>query len=161
MSGGMRALTPVMIPSTNLARPVGRPDRRDLVHPVSTSAPRARYRISPPPGEQTGTTEPERGTPVLLRNVIGDVLREVRQRQGRTLREVSSDAKVSLGYLSEVERGQKEASSELLSSISEALNTPLSHIMRVVSGRLAAHEPLRVPDTVPDELLDELTPAAS
>ncbi|MGC5626801.1 helix-turn-helix domain-containing protein [Georgenia sp. Z1344] len=116
--------------------------------------------MSTPVVDETTTEPDERGTPVLLRNVIGDVLREVRQRQGRTLREVSSDAKVSLGYLSEVERGQKEASSELLASISEALNTPLSHIMRVVSGRLAAHEPVRVPDTVPDEFLDELAPAA-
>ena len=51
---------------------------------------------------------------ILLRREIGDVLRDARQRQGRTLREVSSAAQVSLGYLSEVERGQKEASSELL-----------------------------------------------
>ena len=51
---------------------------------------------------------------VVLRHEIGDVLRDVRQRQGRTLREVSHSARVSLGYLSEVERGQKEASSELL-----------------------------------------------
>lgn len=155
MSGGMRALTPVMIPSTNLARPVGRPDRRDLVHPVSTSAPRARYRISTPPVEQTGTTEPERGTPVLLRNVIGDVLREVRQRQGRTLREVSSDAKVSLGYLSEVERGQKEASSELLSSICTALSIPMSVVLREVSDRIAIAERVAIPDTIPADFVNQ------
>ena len=63
---------------------------------------------------------------VVLRHEIGDVLRDVRQRQGRTLREVSHSARVSLGYLSEVERGQKEASSELLSSICTALDVPLS-----------------------------------
>ena len=63
---------------------------------------------------------------VVLRHEIGDVLRDVRQRQGRTLREVSHSARVSLGYLSEVERGQKEASSELLSSICSALDVPLS-----------------------------------
>ena len=61
----------------------------------------------------------------LLRTEIGDVLREIRRKQGRTLREVSSEAQVSLGYLSEVERGQKEASSELLDAISEALGVPL------------------------------------
>ncbi|HSN35170.1 MAG TPA: helix-turn-helix transcriptional regulator, partial [Arthrobacter sp.] len=61
---------------------------------------------------------------VVLRHEIGDVLRDVRQRQGRTLREVSHSARVSLGYLSEVERGQKEASSELLSSICSALDVP-------------------------------------
>ena len=53
----------------------------------------------------------------LLREVIGDVLRRARTDQGRTLREVSDSARVSLGYLSEVERGRKEASSELLSAI--------------------------------------------
>ena len=51
---------------------------------------------------------------ILLRRLLGDVLRQRRQNQGRTLREVSAEARVSLGYLSEVERGQKEASSELL-----------------------------------------------
>ena len=54
---------------------------------------------------------------VPLRQAIGEVLRDVRQRHGRTLREVSQRARVSLGYLSEVERGQKEASSELLAWI--------------------------------------------
>ena len=53
----------------------------------------------------------------VLREVIGDVLRRARIDQGRTLREVSDAARVSLGYLSEVERGRKEASSELLSAI--------------------------------------------
>ncbi|MBP3223666.1 MAG: helix-turn-helix transcriptional regulator [Actinomycetaceae bacterium] len=73
---------------------------------------------------------------VLLRHEIGEVLREHRNRQGRTLREVSSDANVSLGYLSEVERGQKEASSELLSHICAALNVPLSHVLRTVADRI-------------------------
>src|SRR5262245_61795819 len=67
---------------------------------------------------------------VVLRREIGDVLRDARQRQGRTLREVSSAARVSLGYLSEVERGQKEASSELLGSICDALDVPLSLVLR-------------------------------
>jgi transcriptional regulator with XRE-family HTH domain len=59
---------------------------------------------------------------VLVRGLLGDVLRRKRLRQGRTLREVSADARVSLGYLSEVERGQKEASSELLAAICMALD---------------------------------------
>ncbi len=88
---------------------------------------------------------------VVLRGEIGDVLRDARQRQGRTLREVSSAARVSLGYLSEVERGQKEASSELLGSICEALDMPLSLILREVSDRVAVAEGLLIPDTVPDE----------
>ena len=65
----------------------------------------------------------------LLREVIGDVLRHARTEQGRTLREVSDDARVSLGYLSEVERGRKEASSELLSAICGALDVPLSRVL--------------------------------
>ena len=89
---------------------------------------------------------------VVLRREIGDVLRDARQRQGRTLREVSSAARVSLGYLSEVERGQKEASSELLGSICGALDVPLSIVLREVSDRVAVAEGLRIPDTVPDEL---------
>ncbi|WP_211373786.1 helix-turn-helix domain-containing protein [Cellulomonas fimi] len=93
---------------------------------------------------------------VVLRREIGDVLRDARQRQGRTLREVSSAARVSLGYLSEVERGHKEASSELLGSICEALDVPLSLVLREVSDRVAVAEGLLIPDTVPVELTASL-----
>ena len=79
---------------------------------------------------------------VLLRRIIGDVLRERRRAQGRTLREVSAAARVSLGYLSEVERGQKEASSELLGSICDALEVPLSTVLRDVSDSLLVEEEL-------------------
>lgn len=88
---------------------------------------------------------------VVLRHEIGDVLRDLRQRQGRTLREVSHNARVSLGYLSEVERGQKEASSELLASICAALDVPLSLVLRDVSDRLATAEGLSIPDTLPQD----------
>lgn len=77
---------------------------------------------------------------ILLRRLLGDVLRRQRQRQGRTLREVSSSARVSLGYLSEVERGQKEASSELLSAICDALDVRMSELMREVSDDLSLAE---------------------
>jgi transcriptional regulator with XRE-family HTH domain len=77
---------------------------------------------------------------VLLRHLLGDALRRLRLRQGRTLREVSAAARVSLGYLSEVERGQKEASSELLASICGALGAPLSHVLREVSDNFALAE---------------------
>ena len=59
---------------------------------------------------------------ILLRSHIGLVLRSSRVEQGRTLRDVAKSARISLGYLSEVERGQKEASSELLNSICSALD---------------------------------------
>jgi transcriptional regulator with XRE-family HTH domain len=77
---------------------------------------------------------------ILLRHLLGDALRRLRLRQGRTLREVSATARVSLGYLSEVERGQKEASSELLASICEALGAPLSQVLREVSDNFALAE---------------------
>ncbi|ASY32493.1 MULTISPECIES: helix-turn-helix domain-containing protein [unclassified Streptomyces] len=77
---------------------------------------------------------------ILLRRLLGDVLRRQRQRQGRTLREVSSSARVSLGYLSEVERGQKEASSELLAAICDALDVRMSELMHEVSDELALAE---------------------
>jgi transcriptional regulator with XRE-family HTH domain len=77
---------------------------------------------------------------VLLRQLLGDALRRLRLRQGRTLREVSATARVSLGYLSEVERGRKEASSELLASICDALGAPLSQVLREVSDGFALAE---------------------
>lgn len=77
---------------------------------------------------------------VILRSVIGDELRRQRLEQGRTLREVSTQARVSLGYLSEVERGQKEASSELLSAICGALDVPLSRVLESVSSHVADEE---------------------
>jgi transcriptional regulator with XRE-family HTH domain len=77
---------------------------------------------------------------VLLRRVIGDALRARRQAQHRTLREVSTAANVSLGYLSEIERGQKEASSELLAAICDALGARLSELLREVSFTVASTE---------------------
>lgn len=95
---------------------------------------------------------------VLLRQEIGDVLRTHRQRQGQTLRQVAAKASVALGYLSEVERGQKEVSSEILASVAEALEVPLSVVMRDVSERLASVEGTYfddtfIPDTLPDEFV--------
>ncbi|MCV7434339.1 transcriptional regulator ClgR [Mycolicibacterium bacteremicum] len=81
----------------------------------------------------------------LLREVIGDVLRGARTGQGRTLREVSDAARVSLGYLSEVERGRKEASSELLSAICDALDIPMSRVLFDAGTELARQEELAAP----------------
>lgn len=105
---------------------------------------------------------------VLVRQELGDVLRDVRLQKGRTLRQVAGRASVALGYLSEVERGHKEASSEILASVADALDTPVSAIMREVSDRLAMVEEMEVaalgrnrmlpgvdsiPDVVPAELM--------
>ncbi|MFM5951683.1 MAG: helix-turn-helix domain-containing protein [Micrococcales bacterium] len=90
---------------------------------------------------------------VLVRHEIGDVLRDIRMSKRQTLRQVAARAAVALGYLSEIERGQKEVSSELLFSIAEALDVPISQIMREVSDRLALAEGVHFPDTVPMELV--------
>ena len=79
---------------------------------------------------------------VLFRRMLGDALRAQRMRRGMTLREVSAEARVSLGYISEIERGQKEASSELLASLCAALELPLSAVLREVSDLVALEESL-------------------
>lgn len=97
---------------------------------------------------------------VLVRHLLGGVLRRQRMRQGRTLRQVSADARVSLGYISEVERGQKEASSELLAAICTALDVPLSTVLHEVSEELATAEKGIAPEVVGPELEREFsTPA--
>ncbi|NNG39529.1 helix-turn-helix transcriptional regulator [Flexivirga sp. ID2601S] len=86
---------------------------------------------------------------ILLRRELGDVLRQARQAQGRTLRDVAASAQVSLGYLSELERGEKEASSELLASVCEALGVRLSEAMHQVSERLVLAEAMTAPVQLP------------
>lgn len=75
-----------------------------------------------------------------MRELIGDVLRARRLAEGLTLRDVSERARISLGYISEVERGQKEASSELLAALAQALDVPLSKVMLDVSSLLELEE---------------------
>ncbi|MBD8869839.1 helix-turn-helix domain-containing protein [Nocardioides donggukensis] len=77
---------------------------------------------------------------VLFRRLLGEVLRTQRMHRGLTLREVSADARVSLGYISEIERGQKEASSELLASLCSALDVSLADVLRDVSDAIAVEE---------------------
>ena len=84
----------------------------------------------------------------VLRQVVGDTLRALRMRQRRTLREVSTTARVSLGYLSEVERGQKEPSSELLAAICSALDVELSELFAEVSQTLRREEKLALANRV-------------
>ena len=77
---------------------------------------------------------------ILLRTHIGSTLRATRIEQGRTLRDVAKCARVSLGYLSEVERGQKEASSELLNAICIALDLSLSKVLVEVTAQVKLNE---------------------
>ncbi|MGI8679813.1 MAG: helix-turn-helix domain-containing protein [Jatrophihabitans sp.] len=100
----------------------------------------------------------------VLRQVVGDTLRGMRMRQRRTLREVSATARVSLGYLSEVERGQKEPSSELLAAICSALDVELSELFAEVSQILRREEKLLLANRValiPGSGSGRLTPAPS
>ena len=73
-----------------------------------------------------------------MRDMLGQTLRELRVSSDLTLRDVSSSARVSLGYLSEIERGHKEASSELLNAICAALDVPLADVLRDVAERADA-----------------------
>ncbi len=82
---------------------------------------------------------------VMFRRLLGDVLRDARNRRGLTLRELSAGARVSLGYISEIERGQKEASSELLASLCAALDLPMSQVLRDVSDAAALAEAASAP----------------
>lgn len=86
----------------------------------------------------------------LVRTEIGDVLRDFRLQKGQTLRQVAARASVALGYLSELERGQKEASSEILASVAEALEVPLSVVLREVSDRIALVE-----GVLPEEFMSQ------
>ncbi|HEY2204120.1 MAG TPA: helix-turn-helix transcriptional regulator [Pseudonocardia sp.] len=79
---------------------------------------------------------------LLMREAIGGSLRRARTDRSRTLREVSHQARVSLGYLSEVERGRKEASSELLAAICEALEFPLPDLLVEVAEAMRPEESL-------------------
>jgi transcriptional regulator with XRE-family HTH domain len=87
---------------------------------------------------------------VLLREAIGDRLRHARTNQRRTLRDISRAAKVSLGYLSEVERGQKEASSELLASICGALELPLGELLHNVAADISALDHVEIAEMPAD-----------
>ena len=77
---------------------------------------------------------------VLFRRLLGEVLRRARMQRGMTLRDLSAEARVSLGYISEIERGQKEASSELLASLCQAMDLPLSDVLRDVADAVAVEE---------------------
>jgi transcriptional regulator with XRE-family HTH domain len=72
----------------------------------------------------------------LLRTVVGDVLRRTRLRQSRTLADVAASARISMQYLSELERGRKEASSEILAALCMALRLDLSELLAAVGHDL-------------------------
>ncbi len=103
---------------------------------------------------------PARPRQPLLRQVVGGVLRRERLRQRRTLREVAAAARVSMPYLSEVERGRKEASSEVLAAVAQALGLRLLDLVGLVERDLLAALPAAVPATVP-ATVPALSPSAA
>ena len=104
-------------------------------------------------------THLEPRTEPLLRRLVGSILREQRERQRRTLRDVAEDARVSVAYLSEVERGRKEASSEVLAAVCRALGLRLVDLVGTAHAQLALAEGRLVVDlTAPPAAAD---PAAS
>lgn len=95
-----------------------------------------------------------------LRQFVGEVLRARRLAAGLTLRDVSARARVSLGYISEIERGQKEPSSELLAALAGALDVPLSQVLIDVSGLLQLEEAGDLADVTSIVPVDVSVPAA-
>jgi transcriptional regulator with XRE-family HTH domain len=89
---------------------------------------------------------PRRPKRPLLRTTLGGVLRRVRLEQGRTLADVAKTARVSMPYLSELERGRKEASSEILAAICAALRLDLADLIDLVGRELAGSEPAAATD---------------
>jgi transcriptional regulator with XRE-family HTH domain len=88
--------------------------------------------------------------PPLLRRLVGDALRDYRVGQGRTLRDVAAAARVSVPYLSELERGRKEASSEVLAAVCRGLDVRLSDLLEQVRRELvAAEQPMATPRPAP------------
>lgn len=87
---------------------------------------------------------------MLFRETLGETLRELRTEQGRTLRSVASKATMAIGYLSEIERGKKEISSEILNDLTRTLGVGLPDVLLLVSMRMSGG----FPDT-PETLLDE------
>jgi transcriptional regulator with XRE-family HTH domain len=103
------------------------------------------------PGEQHGSGEyrpgeyrPGEQHRPLLRTIVGDVLRRIRLDQGRTLADVAGEARVSMPYLSELERGRKEASSEILAAICAALDIDLSDLLAEARRELVQGPPAPV-----------------
>ena len=98
---------------------------------------------------------------VLFRRSLGDILRSRRTELGLTLREVSGAARVSLGYISEIERGQKEASSELLASLCDALEMPLSDVLREVADAVALEEAAALVAAAPTPIVPRRAPVVA
>jgi hypothetical protein len=106
---------------------------------------RPRQDRAPRIGEQRPPRQDRRPRP-LLRTMLGDVLRRTRLDQARTLADVAKAARVSMPYLSEVERGRKEASSEVLAAICDALRIDITDLLAATGRDLDDVRSTRVPN---------------
>ncbi|MFI6155189.1 helix-turn-helix domain-containing protein [Kitasatospora sp. NPDC051170] len=104
-------------------------------------------------GPLSGPQRPVRREP-LWRNLVGDVLRRERLAQERTLKDVAEAARISMPYLSELERGRKEASSEVLAAAAQALGLGLGDLLALAQQELTryAHAPVHAPVRVHSRL---------
>lgn len=112
-----------------------------------------RWREVPDPSEVVNQ-KPARKP--LLREAFGSVIRDVRVASGKNLRQVSADAQMALGYLSEVERGRKEASSEVLASLCKALDLPLIVLLAKAAAIMEEFEGTTVPDHIPADMVNDV-----
>ncbi|MGW7662239.1 helix-turn-helix domain-containing protein [Streptomyces sp. NPDC054756] len=123
------------------------PLRRAAIRPAAV-----RPGATRPPSERPAPARPSTATPPaaaprepLWRDLVGDVLRRERLAQERTLKDVADAARISMPYLSEVERGRKEASSEVLAAAAHALGLGLGDLLTLVQGELTRVTSRRVP----------------
>ncbi|MFI1167486.1 helix-turn-helix domain-containing protein [Streptomyces sp. NPDC020801] len=112
----------------------GRPEsgRPESGRPVSARSASAH----PVPGRAPGRRAPAVAREPLWRDLVGDVLRRERLAQERTLKDVADAARISMPYLSEVERGRKEASSEVLAAAAQALGLGIGDLLSLAQGEL-------------------------
>lgn len=99
---------------------------------MSRPAPGRRRLVLVPTRDEPPSVAPQE-PPALLRVLLGRRLRRARQAQDRTLRDVAAAAGVSIGHLSQVERGLAEASSEVLAALCRALGVPLHVLLRAAA----------------------------
>lgn len=118
------------------------------VLPLRPAAPRpepARRAAAPPGPAPTAPAPAPPSREPLWRDLVGDVLRRERLAQERTLKDVADTARISMPYLSEVERGRKEASSEVLAAAAQALGLSLGDLLSRAQGELVRVTGLRAP----------------
>ncbi len=127
-----------------LRAPGARPTapRPGATRPASERPATAPPTATPAPGARPAYPAPKEP---LWRDLIGDVLRRERLAQERTLKDVADAARISMPYLSEVERGRKEASSEVLAAAAQALGLGLGDLLSLAQGELVRLAGRRVP----------------